>query len=143
MCALPAPGKHGNLPYVRHRSYQRWHAVLGIIAMLGALISAPVSSTMALAMTAAAAPVQHTAASMPEMPCHGHKAVKKAKTCPSCPEGACPDLAGCLMKCAQPLASPVSHAVLMRDVMRPRLVPMPARVSASSLIPPLLRPPSA
>ncbi len=120
---------------VRKRLFQRWFVGLGMLAMLGALISMPMTSTYAFAMAAGAKTA--TIASMDEMPCH-----KPAKPCPDCPQKVCPDLGTCLVKCFQPLSPPVTEADLQRDVVSARVRPEPSQVPATSLIPPLLRPPS-
>ena len=119
---------------VRHRLFQRWFVGLGMVAMLGALISMPMTSTYAFAMAVAKTA---TTASMDGMPCH-----KAAKPCPNCPQKVCPEMGSCLVKCFQPLPPLVAETHIQRDVVGERVMPRPARVTASSLIPPLLRPPS-
>ena len=86
---------------VRNRLFQRWFVVLGMVAMLGALIAMPMTSTYAFAM--AGAKTTATAA-MGEMPCH-----KPAKPCPDCPQKVCPEMGSCLVKCFQPLSLPISE----------------------------------
>jgi hypothetical protein len=111
--------------------------------MLGALLAVPQSVTAAIAMTAAHS-AQHTAAAAKaEMPCHGQKMAAKIKHCPNCPGKNCPDLGNCVIKCFQQVTAPVGQAPLLGDVVRTRVAPSPSRVNESSLIPPLLRPPSA
>lgn len=119
---------------VGNRFFQRWFVVLGMIAMFGALISMPLTSTYAFAMAGAKAT---TTASMDEMPCP-----KPAKPCPHCPQKVCPEMGNCLVKCFQSMSPPVAEARLQRDVVDERVMIAPSRVTASSLIPPLLRPPS-
>lgn len=141
---------------VRRRLYQRWFLALGMLAMLGAVVAVPVSSTYALGMAtsqhgAAAAHAgqhakhaamdqhtRHASGAKQDMPCH-----KPVKHCPNCPQNACPDLGNCLVKCFQQLSPPQAEAQLLGIIPRARVAPAPSRVSASSLIPPLLRPPSA
>jgi len=123
---------------VRHRVYQRWSVVLGMLAMLGAIVAMPLSSTYALAMaTSNQAMAEHTAAMKHDMPCH-----KPAKPCPECPQKVCPEMGTCLVKCFQPLASPVGEMTVPGDVVSARVRPAVSQVSGGFLIPPLLRPPS-
>lgn len=107
----------------------RCAVLLGMLAMLGAVLSVPASAFADIKAAAAS----HAMADG-GMPCH-------QKPCPKCPQS-CPDMAaGCVAKCSQ-AAAPLSL---------PRLVVKPARVSfvplaydaerAGTLIPPLLRPP--
>jgi hypothetical protein len=105
-----------------------------MLAMLGALISMPMTSTYAFAMAEAKTAA---AASMDGLPCH-----KPVKHCPDCPQKVCPDIGTCLVKCFQPLSPPVAEASLQGDVVSARVAPEPSQVRATSLIPPLLRPPS-
>jgi hypothetical protein len=124
---------------VRNRLFQRWFATLGMLAMLGALLSMPLTATYAFAM-AGAAPASHHGVSIAdkgEMPCQ-----KPMKSCPDCPQKVCPEMGSCLVKCFQPLPPPISEAQLQRHVITGRVAPMPVAVTAGSLIPPLLRPPS-
>jgi hypothetical protein len=124
---------------MRHRFYQRWFVFLGMLAMFGALLSMPLTATYAFAMSGNAsvsADVKMTAQGG-EMPCH-----KSHKSCPDCPQKFCPEMGSCLVKCFQPLPTPVSEVHLYRDVVAERVAPAPSAMPASSLIPPLLRPPS-
>jgi hypothetical protein len=100
--------------------------MLGMLAMLGAAVSVPLSASHALQMAAG-----H----------HGQDAVS-AKHCPNCPQQTCPDLGNCLAKCTQQLTPPI-EARLHRDVPRDRIPPAAAHESAGVLTPQLLRPPSA
>jgi hypothetical protein len=114
--------------------------MLGMLAMLGAAVSVPLSASHALQM--AAGHHGHDAVSAKQaMPCHSHKPVK-AKHCPNCPQKTCPDLGNCLAKCTQQLTPPI-EARLHRDVPRDRVPPAAAHESAGVLTPQLLRPPSA
>ena len=81
-----------------------------MLAMLGALISMPMTSTYAFAMAGAKTAAT---ASMDGIPCH-----KPVKHCPDCPQKVCPDIATCLVKCFQPLSPPVAEASLQGDVVR-------------------------
>jgi hypothetical protein len=124
---------------VRNRLFQRWFATLGMLAMLGALLSMPLTATYALAMAGTPA-ISHDMSMMDakgEMPCH-----KPMKPCSNCPQKVCPEMGSCLVKCFQPLPVPVSEARLHGDVIGERIAPMPVAITAGSLIPPLLRPPS-
>jgi hypothetical protein len=118
--------------HVRKRLYHRWFVVLGMVAMLGALVSVPMTTSMVVAM---AGPMAAAAAG--EMPCH-----KPAKPCPDCPQKGCPEMGSCLVKCFQPLSPPIAEARLQGMVASSRVLPAASQVSAESLVPPLLRPPS-
>jgi hypothetical protein len=126
---------------VRRPVYQRWSVVLGMIAMLGAIVSVPLAAAHALQM-AASQHSQQTAAAKHDMPCHGHKPAK-AKHCPNCPQKTCPDLANCLAKCLQQLTPLPIEAQLHGHMIRDGVVPAASQVSAGTLAPLLLRPPSA
>ena len=119
--------------YVRKRLFHRWFVVLGMVAMLGALASVPMTTSIVVAMagpmTAAAAPG--------DMPCH-----KSTKACPVCLHKVCSEMGGCLVKCFQPLSSPIAEARLQGIVASSRVRPAVSQVTAESLVPPLLRPPS-
>jgi hypothetical protein len=124
---------------VRNRLFQRWFVTLGMLAMLGALLSMPLTATYAFAM-AGAAPAGHHGMSMAdkgEMPCQ-----KPMKSCPDCPQKVCPEMGSCLVKCFQQLPPPISEAQLLGDGITGRVAPMLVAVTAGSLISPLLRPPS-
>lgn len=126
--------------FVRNRLFQRWFIVLGMVAMFGALLSMPLTATYALAMVGTQPPVSHgmmMADAKGEMPCQ-----KPMKSCPHCPQKVCPEMGSCLVKCFQPLPVPASEARLYGDAITGRVAPMPVAVTAGSLIPPLLRPPS-
>lgn len=112
-----------------------------MLAMLGALLVAPVSTPVALAMASstAHAHAQAAAATNDEMPCHKPA---KQKNCPQCPQKMCADMTACLAKCFQPLSAPVSQVRLNGLVARSVILPGLAQASDGSLIPPLLRPPS-
>jgi hypothetical protein len=103
-----------------------------MIAMLGALIALPMTTSIALAM---AGPMVAKSTAH-EMPCH-KPAKKPAKHCPGCP-----DMGTCLVKCFQPLSALVAETCLLGVVAAPRVLPEPSQIAAGSLIPPLLRPPS-
>ena len=92
-----------------------------MLAMLGALISMPMTSTYAFAMAGAKSAAT---ASMDGMPCH-----KPVKHCPDCPQKVCPDIGTCLVKCFQPLSPPVAEARLQGDVVSERVVPEPSQVT--------------
>jgi hypothetical protein len=118
---------------VGNRLFQRWLVILGMVAMFGALISMPLTSTYALAMAGAATT---TTSTMDEMPCHN-----PAKPCPDCPQKVCPAMGNCLVKSFQSLSPPAAKARLQGVMPSERVMPAQMRVTASSLIPPLLRPP--
>ena len=125
------------------RSQNRLTAVLGTVAMLIALMLAPIAASaagesattkgVAVATGAVAAHAAHA------MPCHK----PASKPCPHCPQkSACPDAITCMTKCAQTLAvaplgfeQPVPLAWL--NIAAPAYAAEPRNL----LIPPLLRPP--
>jgi hypothetical protein len=117
---------------VRKRLFHRWFLVLGMVAMLGSVVTVPMTTSIAVAM---AGPT--TAATADQMPCH-----KPAKPCPDCPQKVCPNMGSCLVKCFQPLSEPTSEAHLLGTLLSSRILPALSQVTAESLIPPLLRPPS-
>jgi len=121
---------------VRKRFYHRWFVVLGMLAMLGAPVVMPLTSTYALAMAGTAHAAQTSAA---EMPCH--KPAKPAP-CPNCPLKACPEMGTCLVKCFQQLVPPLAGGMQLAPPVVVLLAPEPSAVTASSLVPHLLRPPS-
>jgi hypothetical protein len=118
--------------HLKNRLFQRWFLVLGMVAMLGAIIVVPVTSALAAANTTSASSM-----GMGDTPCH-----KPAKSCPDCPEKSCPSLSACLVKCFQKLSALPTEARLDRTTVSSRVWPAPSLVTASSLTPPLLRPPS-
>ena len=123
---------------VQSRLYHRCFVFLGILAVFAALVSMPLATTYAFVMAGQAAHVDTMKmAGADEMPCH-----KAAKPCPDCPQKVCPELGTCLVKCFQPVPSPAAEARLITERVSDRVAPTLARVAASSLIPPLLRPPS-
>ncbi len=114
--------------------------MLGMLAMLGTLLSMPLTATYAFAMAGAARAISHDMSmtdAKGEMPCH-----KPMKSCPGCPQKICPEMGSCLVKTFQPLPPLVPETRLQGDVIVGRVAPMPVAVTAGSLIPPLLRPPS-
>ena len=120
---------------VRKRLFHRWFVALGMVAMLGALVSVPMTTSIVVAM---AGPMTATATVVTgEMPCH-----KSTKHCPDCPQKVCPDMGSCLVKCFQPLSPPIAEARLQGMVASSRVLPTASQVSAESLVPALLRPPS-
>ena len=93
-----------------------------MLAMLGALISMPMTSTYAFAMAGAKTAAT---ASMDGMPCH-----KPVKHCPDCPQKVCPDIGTCLVKCFQPLSPPVAaSASARRDVVGDARHAEPSQIS--------------
>jgi hypothetical protein len=117
---------------VKKRTYHRLSAVLGMVAMLGALIALPMTTSIALAMSSPTA----ASSTAGEMPCH-KPAKKPAKHCPGCP-----DMGTCLVKCFQPLSALVAETGRLGVVVTSCVLPEPSQIAAGSLIPPLLRPPS-
>jgi hypothetical protein len=119
---------------VSKRLFHRWFAVLGMVAMLGALVAMPMTTSIAFAK---AGPMTSASAAAHLMPCH-----KPLSPCPDCPQKACPDMSTCLAKCFQPLSSPITEANRYGTVAIARVPLAPSQVATDSLIPPLLRPPS-
>lgn len=132
--------ERGTLATMRQRLLQRFFLILGMVAMLGALVSAPLTVTYAFARAGMASPPATTvSAAADEMPCHKPA---KQKHCPDCPQKVCPELGTCLVKCFQPLFQPVSVSGLQGESVRAGVVPIRSAAATGSLIPPLLRPPS-
>jgi hypothetical protein len=118
---------------VRKRRFHRWFVGLGMLAMLGALITVPMATPSVLAM---AGPM--TASPSPDkMPCH-----KPVKPCPDCPQKVCPDMGTCLVNCFQPLSPAITESRLQGTAAGSLVLPAPSQVLAAALVPPLLRPPS-
>jgi hypothetical protein len=137
---LPTSAGYGSLGPVRNRLLQRLFVMLGMVAMLGALLAVPMTASYALGMagkTTATASKMSMPAAADEMPCH-----KPKKHCPNCPQKVCPEMGSCLIKCFQTLPQPVAEAWLQRDIIDQRVMPAATRVTPGSQIPPLLRPPS-
>ena len=110
----------------------RWFLILGMVAMLGSLVTLPMTTFIALAMTGPT-----TAAVADQMPCH-----KPAKPCPNCPQKVCPNMGSCLVNCFQPLSSPVAEVFSQGLIANSRVLAAPSQIVLGSLTPPLLRPPS-
>jgi hypothetical protein len=109
--------------------YQRWTLILGLIAMLGAVLAVPAA---ALAATAKA-PSSETAVSS-DMPCH--------KRLPDCPKP-CPDLASCIVKCLK-TQTPAPDAIeLLVPCHQAPPAPAPQSLMEPTDLPRLLRPPIA
>jgi hypothetical protein len=131
---LSLSSRYGTLPIVKDHLLQRWSLILGVLAMLGAGVVAPMTTTHAIAKPGMTSSMS---ASTQAMPCH-----KPANPCPDCPQKSCPDMgAGCLVKCSQLVASPGALALNYAPVMRSRLPSAPQQAVSGSLTPPLLRPP--
>lgn len=105
--------------------------MLGIFAMLAAILSAPATTTYAFAMA-------DQAASAMEMPCHD-----QPDPCPDCAKSACPDMGSCLLKCFQVVASIPTASLLASPPPAADQTSLHGRSELGSLISPLLRPPSA
>ena len=117
---LPVSIRCGSLNGVKRRTYHRLSAVLGMIAMLGALIALPMTTSMALAMSASTA----ASSTADEMPCH-KPAKKPAKHCPGCP-----DMGTCLVKCFQPLSARVAETGRLGVVVTSCVPPEPSQIAA-------------
>lgn len=130
-----------NPQIVRNSLYRRWSLVLGMLAMLGAVLSVPLSAAHALSI-AGSHHEQQVAAAKHDMPCHSHKPVRD-KHCPNCPQKGCPDIASCLAKCSQQLTPLLTGARLPNIIVGDRILPAADGESAGALTPQLLRPPSA
>ena len=112
-------------------------AVLGTVAMLIALMLAPVAAGAASAGIVPKAAV--SAHPTHALPCHK----PAAKPCPHCPQNsACPDAITCMAKCAQTLAvAPLGYAQPVPVVWLSIAAPAYAAAPVDQMIPPLLRPP--
>jgi hypothetical protein len=131
---LSLSSRYGSLLIVKDRLFQRWSLILGMLAMLGAGVVAPMTTAHAVAKPGLTSSMS---AAMQAMPCH-----KPANPCPDCPQKSCPDMgAGCLVKCSQLVASPAAVALSHTPVMGSRLLSAPQQAVSGSLTPPLLRPP--
>lgn len=124
---------------MRSRPIQRCSVILGVLAMLGALLVAPVSTPMALAMANATSHAKVAAATTDEMPCHKPA---KQKHCPDCPQKVCADMTACLAKCFQSLAVPVVPVGVPQLQASATIRLGLSQAESGSLTPPLLRPPS-
>lgn len=121
---------------MRRSELHRWVSVLAMVGMVGALLAVPLSVTFAVA---AAGTKLVTASSDSGMPCHKPA---RQKTCPNCPQKACPDMGTCLAKCVQQLVPLVGAGQGIGPPRSSRLSPLPSQVSAGTLVPPLIRPPN-
>ncbi len=119
-----------------------------MLAMVSAILAVPMTLPFARASVAFAQASSATLsaqtegrqkASTSQMPCH-----QPAQPCPHCPPKGCPDMAAgaCLVKCFQAAFLPADEPRELGTDTLARLRPAPSQVKASSLIPPLLRPPS-
>lgn len=141
------------------RLFLRCFAVLGMISMLGSLVVVPIVSHSAVAKAGVVNAAPSSAmgmAAMSDMPCHkatykatksdsstnSSNAAKPDQPCPDCPQNTCPDMASCLVKCFQATPLVMTEGVALQTLETPRVAPAPSQVTAGSLIPPLLRPPS-
>jgi hypothetical protein len=129
-----------HLACMTKRLFQRWLAVLGLVAMLSAVMAMPLTASYAFAMSghSDASAQMAMSGTTGEMPCH-----KTGKSHPDCPQKFCPEMGNCLVKCFQPMPVPLAEAAFYRDAVVDRVAPKPALVTSGSLVPPLLRPPSA
>ncbi len=143
-CQIAVRPKLWHLPGMLRSLLHRWCLILGIMAMVSALVSVPASAASVFA-------AMGTGTNTPQSTHHGMSAsateapmpCKVAmKHCPHCPQKICPELAGCGVKCFQAFSPLPAEEHLMGEILRERLAPGRASVTAGSLIPPLLRPPS-
>ena len=130
------------------RSHNMLTAVLGTVAMLLALMLAPIAAgatggslanTEAAGATAAGSAQSTHAAHA--LPCHK----PTPKPCPHCPQKMdCADAITCMAKCAQTLAvAPLDYAQPLPMVWLSIAAPAHAAAPPDQLILPLLRPPIA
>ena len=121
------------------RTQSKLMAVVGTVAMLLALMLAPIAAGAAggrLVTTGAAGVKVAGPAHLHAMPCHE----PATKQCPQ--KSACPDVITCMAKCAQSLATaPLGDAPPMPMVWLSLAAPVYAAEPRDQLIPPLLRPP--
>jgi hypothetical protein len=120
---------------LKTRRHQRWTALLGLAAMLVALFVAPIVPNQAMAMPGQ---THMAVADTGSMPCHQ----SPAKPCSDCPGKACLSIDACLAKCFQTIPLLPAPAGLKIRARGTRVSTTESLVTASSLIPPLLRPPS-
>ncbi len=120
---------------MRHRLFQRLFAMLGMLAILAALVAVPASATNVSAMTtgqkSATSGDLSMAALADEMPCH-----KTAKHCPNCPQKVCPELGSCLIKCFQSFFEPSAGAPFRAPMIAMRVVPAPSQAGGGFSCPP-------
>ena len=110
---------------------------LGIIAMLGALMSVAVAGRSSKANGPTVAhTLDVTPADAKVMPCH-----KSTESCPSCVKTSCNDFAVCIAKCLQKVTGAAPSALVPVFLEATTLWPETTVVLPGSLIPPLLRPP--
>ena len=128
---LSLPQRCASFARMRRCRFPRWIGLLGMVAMLGAVIELPVAATAAVAMTTLNAP----ATTVDHQP---------SKHCTHCPKKLAYDMANCLVTCFQAFYSPAARVVLKVSVIASRAPPPAPSLSASgtSFEPPL-RPPSA
>lgn len=122
---------------MKRRPFKRWCVTLGIFAMLGSLLVASVATAYSLALASSSAAMEIADAG-DSMPCH-----KAPEPCPDCPQKSCLELGTCLVKCFQAMPGAVSEASLDIFDVDDAVPPASMRFASGSLIPPLLRPPSA
>ena len=116
---------------MRIRCFNRLRMVVGIVAMLGAIVELPTAATAAVAMSiAGSTPTPAAADKMSHKPCT------------HCPKKACPDLGACLAKCFQVMYSPLAKSCLLGSAVASRVPPAPSRLVTGKRIPPPFRPPS-
>jgi hypothetical protein len=131
---LSLSSRYGTLTTVKRRLFQRWPLILGVLAMLGAGIIAPMTAAHAAAKPGITSSMS---TGVDAMPCH-----KPANPCPDCPQKSCPDMgAGCVVKCSQLVAQPAAMALSYVPVVSPRVPSAAPQAVSGSLTPPLLRPP--
>ena len=114
---------------VRNTFFLRWSAILGMLAMLGAVLAVPAGAMAAMTTALPAMSGSHDG-----MPCK--------KPCPECPKP-CSDMGACMVKCFKSVA-PVLELTRAAplEVYVPRQAAHPRDFGTTS-VPPLLRPPIA
>ena len=144
--ALPAPRRMWHGPRVNRRRHSFACVCLGMIAMLGAVVSFPLSAAHALAMLAAPASghmMSHDGGTQVGQAQTATAGEDCHKPCPNCPEKGCPDLNACLAKCVQAMAQPAIAADVPVATTLLQVTHRSSLVAAGLLVPPLLRPPRA
>jgi len=114
-------------------------AALGIVAMLGALVSVAVVARPVMANglgVAQKVDVRPADMEAMAMPC-----LDSAELCPSCLKTSCADFSVCMAKCLQKVTGAAPSALMPVFLEATTLWPQTTRVLPGSLIPPLLRPP--
>ena len=110
--------------------------ILGLLAMLGTVVSEPPASANVLVPT-----TNMSMATMDMSAARSEGCQKQAAPCPDCAKKICPELASCLIQCVNSLSSPATHEHRRVASTKERLTFSSAASPAGILIPLLIRPP--